>query len=357
MARASIAKDTVEINPLHPRFLSQHGFDLKGHSSIAAAIAHQDNRRHHGFILSGSKGVGKATTAYHIAERLFTNSFQGDAPSEDDADVKLIRAASHPDMMVIEADNSKTTAAISVEQIRSIIPFLSHTPARGGWRLVIIDALDEININGANAMLKTLEEPPEKAIILMINHGTRPVLPTIRSRAQMVRFSPLNDADTRGVISRNFPDADPSWVDVAVVLADGAPGMASIISESGIADLYGETCTAFSKGKITPLQIDQLSASWGAGGVKNTSRRVLARLMIDRLLTRAARLAASAPVQKNLPKMVIEEQAISRLAEHHSAHDLAEIHCKTLADLDYAEAVNLDSALVVYQAFEQMNWG
>ncbi|MCE2517948.1 MAG: hypothetical protein J4F41_09020, partial [Alphaproteobacteria bacterium] len=281
------------------------------------------------------------------------------AVNPDDPDVKLIRAGSHPDVMVIEADTSKATAAISVDQIRMMVPFLSHTPSRGGWRLVIIDALDEVNINGANAMLKTLEEPPEKAIILMINHGARPVLPTIRSRAQFIRFDPLGFEDTRQVISRSFLEADPNWVDVAAVLADGAPGKASMLAESGGVDLYAETCQALSAGGISPQDIDALASQWGAGGAKNSARRQVARLMMDRLLTRAARRGADPQAlglinRPDEPRMDIEEAAINQLINAHPPHLLADLHGQILADLDYAERVNLDAAQVMFSALEKI---
>ena len=366
MARAA-ASPAVEIDPLHPRLTGQHGFDLKGHHDLVAKITEPGKtRRHHGFILTGAKGVGKATSAYMIAEQLFSAPVAGlfgDAPqasNPDDPDVKLVRAGSHPDLMVVEADESKATAAISVDQIRSVIPFLSHTPSRGGWRVVIIDALDEMNDNGANALLKTLEEPPEKAIILLLHHGTRPILPTIRSRAQMINFAPLNYDDTRQVISRRFIEADPSWVDVAAVLSDGAPGKAALLATSGVVDLYAETCQAFSKGNLSALELDQLSSQWGAGGAKNAARRQLARLMLDRLLTRAARYAVSgsseaiAASAQPMPRMDIEEDAISTLAKRHSANHLAELHANILTDLNYAERVNLDMAHVIYQAFEKL---
>ena len=366
MARAATSP-AVEIDPLHPRLTGQHGFDLKGHQKLVAKLTEPaSSRRHHGFILTGPKGVGKATAAYMIAERLFAApdaGLFGDAPqasNPDDPDVKLVRAGSHPDLMVVEADESKATAAISVDQIRQVIPFLSHTPSRGGWRVVIIDALDEMNDNGANAILKTLEEPPEKAIILLLHHGMRPILPTIRSRAQMVNFTPLNYDDTRQVISRSFIEADPSWVDVAAVLSEGAPGKAALLAASGVVDLYAETCQAFSKQNLSALELDQLSSQWGAGGAKNAARRQLARLMLDRLLTRAARTAAVgvregiAATADEQPRMDIEEDAISQLAGRHSANHLAETHAAILSDLHYAERVNLDVAHVIYQAFEKL---
>jgi DNA polymerase-3 subunit delta' len=233
-----------------------------------------------------------------------------------------------------------------------MIPFLAHTPSRGGWRMVIIDAIDDMNTNGANAMLKTLEEPPEKAMIVIINHASRPVLPTIRSRAQFIRFEPLGFDDTRQIISRNFEEADPSWVDQAAVLADGAPGGAKLLAESGAIDLYAETCSALSSGRMTLKDIDLLSSQWGAGGVKNFARRRMARLMFPRLLAHAARRALGRTDEGQ--KINVEEGAIAQLALTHSPHELAALHRQLLVDLNYAEEVNLDTAPVMFSAIEKM---
>lgn len=353
----------LDVDEHHPRRLGLNGFDLKNHDDIIQTIiGDRKERRHHGFILSGPKGVGKASTAFRLAEFLFAKEAEtglfGDETlkiNDEDPDVKLVRAGSHPDLMVVEADTTKATAAITVDQIRSIIPFLAHTPSRGGWRVVIIDALDEMNISGANAMLKTLEEPPEKAIILIINHGAKPVLPTIRSRAQFIRFNPLGHEDTRQIISRNFLDADPNWVDVAAVLSDGAPGKASLLASSGVVDLYAETCTLFSQGNVDMKDIDALAAQWGAGGAKNADRRQLARLMMDRLLTRAARQSAgNTAALTSLPSLDIEEKAITALLGKHSANELAELHSALLSDLDYADRVNLDVGQVMFNAFAKL---
>jgi DNA polymerase-3 subunit delta' len=359
MARPIKAAETVEIDEQHPRLLGQHGFDLKAHDAIINRLTAEQARRHHSFIFSGPRGVGKATTAYRLAEHLFSRSIEaglfGDTATVDNnaSDIRLVRAASHPDLITVEPDHSKATAAITVDQIRAIIPFLAHTPSRGGWRMVIIDAIDDMNVNGLNAMLKTLEEPPEKAMIVIISHGGRPILPTIRSRTQFVRFEPLSFDDARQVISRNFTDADPNWVDQAAVLADGAPGKAKLLAESGVVELYIETCTAISGGAMTSKDIDLLSSQWGAGGVKNTARRQLARLMMDRLLTRAARNGMRKDTA-DTPNLDAEEAAVARLVDVHPAHEIADLHGQVLADLDYAERVNLDAVHVMYTALERI---
>ncbi len=321
----------------HPRLSS-----LIGHGDVVAEITAADAaRRHHGYLLTGDKGIGKATAAYRIAERLLSPE-----------SAHLVKAGTHPDLLAIEADTAgKATASISVDQIRTIAPFLSHTPSFGAARVVIIDSLDEMNINGANAMLKTLEEPPANAYILLINHGGRPVLPTIRSRVHLTAFKPLSAADCETIIRNRFPDADEGWIAAAVFLSEGSPGRADILASSGSIDLYTETCHLLTNSNPQPLEIDSLADSWGAGGARNLERRQMFQYLLDRLLNKAARRAAGVYTPSNL---VLEEATIAALAAKHSAASLAAIHQDSLA-LTEAERFNLDTTGIVYRALERLS--
>ena len=337
MTGAGVSPAGVSNEDGHPRLS-----ELLGHENVVASIGAPDaTRRHHGYLLTGDKGIGKATAAYRIAERLL---------SPDTA--HLVRAGTHPDLLTIEADTAgKATTSISVDQIRMIVPFLSHTPSFGASRVVIIDALDEMNLNGANAMLKTLEEPPAHAFILVINHGSRPVLPTIRSRVQVVSFKPLSPPDCTAIIKSRFPDADEGWIAAAAFLSEGSPGRGDILASSGSIDFYTETCQLLSNSSPNPLEIDRLADSWGAGGAKNLARRQMFLYLADRLINMAARRAAGIYSPSNL---VIEEAAISALAARHSPATLAEIHQDTLA-LSEAERFNLDTVGIVYRVLERLS--
>ena len=342
----------------HPRY-SQ----LIGHGHVLSAITGDGHhRRHHGFILNGPKGIGKATAAWRVAERLLalppdedTAGFFGDAPQINQADVddnnpevRLVRAGSHPDLIVIESDTSKASGGISVDQVRAVIPFLSHTPSRGRYRVVIIDALDDMNVNGANAILKTLEEPPENAVIIIINHQTKPMLPTIRSRVQMISVAPLDFQDTNQVIRSMFEEADQDWVDVATALSDGAPGKAALFAESGAIDLYAETTQMLAGEQTDRMTIDGLSAQWGAGGVKNLAKRQMGLMLMMRLLTMAARHASGAEPQGQNPRLDIEDRAIAQICNRHHADQLAGWYQEYYQRFVQAERLNLDTAPIYF---------
>ena len=342
----------------HPRYSR-----LIGHDDVLSAISGDGHhRRHHGFILNGPKGIGKATVAWRAVERLLASSpdegsagLFGDTPQINQADfdennpeIRLVRAGSHPDLIVIEADTSKASGGISVDQVRAVIPFLSHTPSRGRYRVVIIDALDDMNVNGANAILKTLEEPPENAVIIIINHQTKPMLPTIRSRVQMISFAPLGFQDTNQVIRVMFEEADQDWVDVATALSDGAPGKAALFAESGAIDLYAETTQMLAGEQTDQMTIDGLSAQWGAGGVKNLAKRQIGVMLMMRLLTMAARHAAGAEPQGQNPRLDIEDRAITQICTRHDSDQLAAWYQQYYQRFVQAERLNLDTAPIYF---------
>ena len=343
----------------HPRYSR-----LIGHDDVLAAITGDGHhRRHHGFILNGPKGIGKATAAWRAAERLLASAPDSEASvglfgdssqiniedfDDNNPEVRLVRAGSHPDLIVIEADTSKASGGISVDQVRAVIPFLSHTPSRGRYRVVIIDALDDMNVNGANAILKTLEEPPENAVIIIINHQTKPMLPTIRSRVQMISVAPLGFQDSNQVIRSMFEEVDQNWVDVATALSDGAPGKAALFAESGAIDLYAETTQMLAGEQTDQITIDGLSAQWGAGGVKNLAKRQMGLMLMMRLLTMAARHAAGAVSQGDNPWLDIEERAIAQICNRHHGDQLAAWYQQYYQRFVKAERLNLDTAPIYF---------
>ena len=96
-----------------------------------------------------------------------------------------------------------------------------------GWRVGVIDALDEMNVSGMNALLKTLEEPPNNALLILVSHSTQPILPTIRSRCQVLRLYPISDEETKTVLSAHNGNSE-----LAMDLAPGRPGYGLELSQT-----------------------------------------------------------------------------------------------------------------------------
>lgn len=202
------------------------GWPLFGHGDAERRFldAHDQTRLHHAWLIEGPEGIGKSRLAQRLAAFLLgargpaSNVLNAD---ESDPVWRACSSGSHPDVRVIHRelnDKGKLTQDISVDQIRGLTDFFQMKPALGGWRIGIVDAIDEANRAGANALLKTLEEPPPKCVLFLVNHGREPLLPTIRSRCRVLRLKPLEAEDCqRALEAAGAPSK-------AVQIAKGRPG-------------------------------------------------------------------------------------------------------------------------------------
>ncbi|MET0259003.1 MAG: AAA family ATPase, partial [Methylobacterium sp.] len=162
--------------------------------------AFRSGRMHHAWLLQGPRGIGKASTAFAFARRVLGAqplAETGDSAFEEaDPTVRQIAQGSHPNLLHLDrppVDRGEGfRTQITVDEIRRLNQFFRAT-AGGGWRVAIVDPADDLNRSAANALLKTLEEPPERSIFLIVNHMPGRLLPTIRSRCRVLRFAPLAD--------------------------------------------------------------------------------------------------------------------------------------------------------------------
>ncbi len=226
---------------------------LIGHEDQVAAFtaAFTGGRPHHAWLLMGQQGLGKALFARAAATWLLAGAPQGggfSVPDQCDA-ARLMAAGSHLDYRLIERTQAKTgklRAEIVIGQIvrrpdsegQPLREFLSGTPMLGPRRVVVIDAADDMNRNTANALLKSLEEPSDDTVFLLISHSPGRLLPTIRSRCRALRFSRLGDADVRRVLAG--ADLDGEDEGLLVGLAAGCPGRALSLAGAGITALNRE---------------------------------------------------------------------------------------------------------------------
>lgn len=212
---------------------------LLGHTDAETTIldAMRAGRMHHAWLITGPEGVGKATLAYRFARRLLAGQASGDSLALDPANpvFRRVASSSHADLLTVERVlNEKTKrmrTQIAVEDVRKINGFMSLTPAEGGWRVVVVDGAEELNQASANALLKILEEPPPRAILLLVCSAPGRLLPTIRSRCRRLRLSPLADADMELLLKRYLPQLDPDEIGRLITLAEGSPGRAIMLAE------------------------------------------------------------------------------------------------------------------------------
>ncbi len=327
---------------------------LRGHDAVTRKLvgALASGRMHHAWLLTGPSGIGKASIARLAAAWLLADSASeselfGETPldfgfSDGDVGANLVLNGAHPDFLLITpAAEANKSGQIKIEQIRELIPFMAHKPARGGWRVAVIDSMDEINRNGANAMLKILEEPPEKAVIFLISSRPGQLPPTIRSRCRVIRMSPLSDNICRHVLAEILPDADNEHLDLLVRLCGGAPGRAVHLAESGAADCYQVACDLLTESHLDINAVSTLANKWGKGGADGRLTRAGAVFCLERLLHKAALAASGSDDQ---PLCDFEVIVVQTLCQRHSAVALAEMHQQFLHDSSRAEAVYLDFA-------------
>ena len=188
----------------HPREAAQLFGHTEAQTQFASAFA--AGRLHHGWIITGAEGIGKATLAYQLA-RFVLSSEQERSWSDADgiryaqgstAD-RQVRSLSHPGLLVIrrsyDVRNKRLPTQISVDEVRRLKGFLTHKAGDGSWRVVIVDRTEELTLNAANALLKSLEEPPPRAVFLLIAAEPGRLLATIRSRCRILPLQPLSDHD------------------------------------------------------------------------------------------------------------------------------------------------------------------
>ena len=224
----------------HPREV----FDLTGHEQAEEAFeaSRLRGRLHHAWLLTGLEGVGKATFAYRAARRLLgaphepSRGILGASP--DHPVSRQIIARSHPDILVIEriGEDGKVRKVIPVDDARRVSEFFSKSPASAPHRVAIVDAADDLNPNAANALLKTLEEPPERGILFMISHSPGRLLPTIRSRCRRLAFQPLAIEDAADFVRAREDISEEAALRLAK-MAGGAPGRAWTLAAGKALDM------------------------------------------------------------------------------------------------------------------------
>ena len=199
--------------------------------------------------------------------------------------------------------------------------------------------MDEVNRNGANAMLKLLEEPPENSVIFLISSRPGQLPTTIRSRCRLFRLSPLDALSCRDVLTKKLSDADSKQIDLLSQLCAGAPGQAISLAESGASDCYQVACSLLAESKVNLSAMASLTATWGRGAAAGRKSRDGAVFCLDRLL-RLAALAASG--RNNSTPCDFEVPAIRVLCGRHSGIQLAVFHSDFLRGAAQAESLYMD---------------
>ncbi|MEL6475945.1 MAG: DNA polymerase III subunit delta' [Pseudomonadota bacterium] len=351
---APIEPDRVPGCP-HPR----HTARLIGQAAAEQGFlaAWREDRLHHAWLIRGPEGIGKATLAYRIARAVIADGpvegggLFGDPPAppssldmpNDCPVLARMRAGAEPRLSVLRLGvNEKTgkpKTQIVVEDVRAAKGFLQLSAADGGWRVVIVDPADAMNRSAANALLKMLEEPPAKVLILLVSHAPGGLLPTIRSRCRTLDLAPLGAEDLAEALT--LAGAAPPAADVPGLaeLARGSVGRAARLSAGEGLALYAQLIALLGPGHLRRSEILRL-ADLATGKAGAETYPLLADLF-QTLMARMARAAATgAPLVEAAPG---EAALAGRLARTpRDAQVWAEMASRTAERFRHAMAVNLD---------------
>ncbi|MGF7162657.1 DNA polymerase-3 subunit delta' [Rhodoligotrophos appendicifer] len=337
------------VERLHPRERP----DLIGHEQIERQLlqAYRSRKLHHAWMLSGPRGIGKATLAYRFARFILRHpdvtaldpQLLSMNVAESDPVFRRIAAQGHSDLLTItrayDPRAKRLKTEIGVDEARHASQFLSRTAGEGGWRIAIIDAADEMNGNAANAILKSLEEPPPRTLFLLVTHIAGRVLPTIRSRCVRLELGPLREPEVERVLGDVLPDAKTNAEarTLAINLADGSPGRAIRLLEGGGLKLFREFVAIVEKAPNLEYGRAFEFAEKLRGAQMLDDYRLFTEIL-DQWLSRQIRAAGKGESDWN-GRIPLERVGV-----------WAEKHESIMRSIHTANALNLDRREVVVQA-------
>jgi DNA polymerase-3 subunit delta' len=241
--------------------------DLLGYAAAEAELRRlfDSGRLPHALLLGGPRGIGKATLAFRLARFVLAQS-SGEGPpnglfgdsteaglaiAPDSGVFRRVASGGHADLLTVERAydprRRRLRSEIVVDDTREIAAFLRLTAAEGGWRVVIVDGADEMNRNAANALLKILEEPPRRTLLLLVAHSPGRLLPTIRSRCRRLTLAPLPPDIVGELLARYRPDLPEAEAAAVTALAAGSIGRALDLAAAGGVELYRSVVALLSR--------------------------------------------------------------------------------------------------------------
>jgi DNA polymerase III subunit delta' len=322
-----------QIATVHPRETTT----LSGHREAELALlnAYRSGRIPHAWLIGGAQGIGKATLAYRMArfvlahrDALAADVQRAETLWVDPADpvARHVAAGAHGGLLTLERslnDKGVMRTVITVDETRETISFFGSTAAVEGWRVCIVDTVDELNPNAANALLKVLEEPPRQSLFLLVSHAPARVLPTIQSRCRKLALRPLATGDVIRAAAQaaNIAIDDPALA-AAAAAADGSVARALTLLGGDAIKLHQRTAALLATlPQVDPRELHALGDALGG-----SDRVALAAFIdsIDRWVSERLR-ADHANANANLPRLArLAEvwEKINRAARDTEAYNL-----------------------------------
>lgn len=342
MARAPAVQD-IEALPEadrldgfpHPR----HTQNIYGHDAVERALAEAfaTGRMHHGWLMAGREGIGKATLAYRLARHVLSEPHERDpfmqtlAIADDAPASRQVRALSHPGLLVLrrtfDTKAKRFTASIAIDEVRRLRNFLGLRSDDEAWRVVIVDTANDLNPNAANALLKSLEEPPPRTIFLLLASEPGALLPTIRSRCRTLDLAPLASEPLRQAVrqaltasTEEVTDALPAPSEWAILerLAEGSVRrLLGLRSGGGIALYKRLSDLVGALPKLDWAAIHAISDELGGTAAEQRFELFFDLLLtlLERLIRARAGAAGADPEDVALAMRLIPEGSLATWAE------------------------------------------
>ena len=365
-----VLSDQIEGYP-HPKVTK----NLFGHQFAEQEFINcfQSGKLHHGWLITGSKGIGKATFAWRVAKFLLTQTdddpykngfFDSSENKNGNTDENLkneiiarILAESEPRLAVVrksyDEKRKNFRSNIRVDEVRNLKSFFTLSVTDGGYRVAIIDCADDLNMNAANALLKTLEEPPINTVFLLISHNPQSLLPTIKSRCRELRLNKLSESDMIRALEQinlTIPKYDS---EIYSLLGFGSVGNSIRLLEHDGASLY-RTLLSFLKQlpNLKGFELEKFIITFS--GNKNKSKLELFIELLNFAVTRISKTGIMG-ISSSLQLLEEEKEIFKKLCPTPNiARKWAELAQKQSEKLKHGLAVNLDPGSLILDTFFQI---
>lgn len=321
--------DRLEDFP-HPRETAA----LFGHDAAERALAQAfaGGQMHHAWLLAGRAGIGKATLAYRLARHALAEPSERDASATslevapDTRAARQVNALSHPGLLLLrrpyDSRAKRFAQSIPVDEVRRLKSFLGLTSAGNAWRVVLIDSADELNVNAANAVLKSLEEPPTRTLFLLISAAPSQLLATIRSRCRRLDLAALTGEPLRAAVDAALqargmdpPDAE-AWRDLERVAQGSVRRALQLVAAGGLALNARIERLVGSLPRLDWQLAHALSDEMGYGAPEQPYETFF-ELFLDQLarLVRARTTGQGSPAERDLAERLIAPERVPAWAE------------------------------------------
>lgn len=308
--------------------------ELVGHAATYAAIGAQvrTGRLPGALLLHGPQGIGKATLAFALARDILTETGDEAPPRV----AEQVAGGVHPNVFILRRrprDSSGFYTEIRVQDVRDVQARMRQTRGRAGYRVCIVDSIDDCNRSSANALLKILEEPPEETVFLLVSHRPGALLPTIRSRCHSHALRGLSDDAVRAVVTAQYPDCAPDALARAVELAGGRPQR------------------AFEALLLEGLESLDTLKSWLA---EPTAAPVGTHLQLAESIAKAGGAEAAFARDMILAWLADEARTAAAHGERNRLASATQLWEKALAQFADADAYNLDARQTLVSIFDAL---